>query len=367
MTISTADLFDVTSDLDRGRVSWRRMIFPSVFLVYLVQTGAGVVQYQGPVGTVVGIALILVFCGCYVLAMTAGRLGSYRRFWRLYWTMIVLTACELPFARDDTSIMFVYIGVLSVAALWLRSIPVLIALCAIATVLPKTVPSWHGNWDLSSAVAIAIVSLAMFGFFAVLRSNEALTEARLEVARLATENERARIARDLHDLLGHSLTTITVKAGLARRLTEIDPERAAIEIAEVEALARSTLTDVRGAVSGYREVTLANELAAAAEVLRAAGIGARLPGAIDGVDRRDAELFGWVVREGVTNVVRHSRAQNCEIRLGERSIEICDDGVGGTGGCGNGLSGLAERVAEAGGTLDAGSHDSGWLLRVGTA
>src|SRR6185503_7524545 len=136
--------------------------------------------------------------------------------------------------------------------------------------------------------AILIVSLAMFGFFAVVRSNRALAEARLEVARLATENERARIARDLHDLLGHSLTTITVKAALANRLTGTDPARAGAEIAEVESLTRQALADVRAAVSGYREVTLANELAAAREVLRSAGISAQLPGAVDAVRPADA-------------------------------------------------------------------------------
>ncbi len=92
------------------------------------------------------------------------------------------------------------------------------------------------------------------------------------MARLAAEGERSRIARDLHDLLGHSLTTITIKAGLARRLSATDPERAAAEIGEVEDIARRSLADVRAAVAGYREVSLAGELATGRELLRAAGI-----------------------------------------------------------------------------------------------
>ena len=118
-----------------------------------------------------------------------------------------------------------------------------------------------------------------------------------------------RIARDLHDLLGHSLTAASVKAQLAGRLVGQDDARAAAEIGDVERLTRQVLADVRAAVAGYREVSLAVELATAREVLGAAGIAADLPGAVDEVPAGQRELFGWVVREGVTNAVRHSRRQ----------------------------------------------------------
>ena len=135
------------------------------------------------------------------------------------------------------------------------------------------------NIAWGNALSVLLVALAMFGFFKIVQSNIALAAARAEVARLAAENERSRIARDLHDLLGHSLTTITVKAGLARRLAERgDPDRALTEITEVEQLSRRTLGDVRAAVAGHREVTLAGELATSREVLRASGIVAELPG-----------------------------------------------------------------------------------------
>ena len=218
-----------------------------------------------------------------------------------------------------------------------------------------------------TAASIVLISLAMFAFFGIIRSNHDLMEARAEVATLAAEAERNRIARDLHDLLGHSLTTITVKAGLAKRLADHDPARAAIEIGEVEELARRSLADVRAAVSHYRVVTLATELATAQEVLRAAGIDARVLAPPDTVDSDLQELFGWTVREATTNVVRHAHATVCTIRLDRRSIEISDDGRGGANGwsSGNGLEGLRERLDPVGGTVEAGAAPGGgWRVAV---
>jgi two-component system sensor histidine kinase DesK len=265
--------------------------------------------------------------------------------------------------------MEVFIAVILVAYLGGRAAPIVAALTVVAIFVPATVPSWHDSlstaFDIGTAISIPITALAMFGFFNVIRGNRALAEARSELARLAAENERARIARDLHDLLGHSLTTITVKAGLARRVGESDPARALAEIAEVEELSRQALSDVRAAVANYRELTLAGELATGKEVLRAAGIMADLPGAVDAVDPAHQELFGWVVREGLTNVVRHAHARVCQVRVSRSSVEIIDDGVGGPAGCGNGLNGVRERVEAAGGTVDAGPHGPrGWRLRV---
>jgi len=358
------DPFGLASD----QRNWRQLAFPAVFLVYLLQTAAGVLRHADGLGVPLGMACLLAFCACYLRAVAAGQFDERPVvFWRYYAAMLVLTGLETIFAHQDAFVMLVYVSVLTVAVRYARSIPVILGFAAIAAFVPAWVPAWHAGADPSTPAAILIVSLAMFGFFAVVRSNRALAEARLEVARLATENERTRIARDLHDLLGHSLTTITVKAALAHRLSAVDPDRAAIEIAEVETLSRRVLTDVRAAVTGYREVTLGNELAAAREVLRAAGITAQLPGAIDSVDPRDSELFGWVVREGVTNVVRHSRARNCRVRLAERSIEITDDGIGGQPKTGNGLTGLRERATAGGArlSLGAGPDGRGWRLRVG--
>src|SRR5207244_2606447 len=124
-------------------------------------------------------------------------------------------------------------------------------------VLPEAIPGWQDADSWSQAGSVALASLAAFGFMALLRRTQELRIAQGEVSRLAAERERLRIARDLHDLLGHSLTAAAVKAQLAGRLVPLDPARAAAEIADVERLTRQVLTDVRAAVAGYRQVSLA--------------------------------------------------------------------------------------------------------------
>ncbi|MEY2434015.1 MAG: two-component system, NarL family, sensor histidine kinase DesK [Acidimicrobiaceae bacterium] len=341
-----------------------RWVFPGFWLIYLLQTASGVSKHAAGAGAVVGYLIIVAFAACYIIAI-ATRWTDSRVFWALYIATYVLTFAETFFAHEDAFVLCVYIAVLTVAELT-RLAPVIVgALALIAMFVPRLIPSWGGQIAWANGLTVVLVSLAMMGFFGLVRSNMELDAARAEVARLAAENERSRIARDLHDLLGHSLTTITVKAGLARRLAERgEPDRAAAEITEVEELTRRTLGEVRSAVSGYRDVTLSGELASAREVLRAAAIELTLPGSVDIVDGDAALVFGWVVRESVTNVVRHSRALHCTVTLGERWIEIVDDGRGGTSGAGNGLTGLRERLAAVGGKVEAGGTGRGWRVHA---
>ena len=345
---------------------WRRLVFPGIWLVYLGQTGAGVSKHSSGAAAVVGFVLIGVFCVCYLQALYASWADNRRRYWLLCGAMVVCCAVETLFAHEDAFVMCIYIGVLSVGAMRRHAWVAIGVLTLIVTVVPPAIPSWHAGFKLNDALTIPLVGLAMWGFFGVIRTNQALAHARSEVARLAAENERTRIARDLHDLLGHSLTTITVKAGLARRLAQRgDMEWATAEIGEVEELSRGSLADVRAAVAGHRDVTLAGEIATSREVLRASGIIAELPASVEIVDPTYRELFGWVTREGVTNVVRHARAAHCTIRVDRNWIEIADDGRGGVIGAGNGLTGLRERVEAAGGTVRVDAAPArGWLLRA---
>ena len=207
-----------------------------------------------------------------------------------------------------------------------------------------------------------LTAFAVQGTRHLVSLNSELVEARDELARNAVAEERQRFARDLHDLLGHSLSLIALKSELAGRLAERDPARAREEMADVEAVARRALAEVRDAVSGYRQVSYAQALAEARSALSAAGITLRaqapaepLPGAVDAV-------LGWVVREATTNVLRHSGARSVTMQLtsdeGAVTLTVTDDGHGVAGAAGAGLSGLAERVEALGGRLAAGPGGS---------
>jgi two-component system sensor histidine kinase DesK len=350
----------------------RRLWLSAAFLAYTLFVGLSVASNSRGVAEAAGYVLLGAFCAVYLAVAERGPLLSESLFWTAWTTLAALTAVQTLFAQAGAFLLCLYLTALLVARRGWRAWPGVLGLTLVSLVVPLVVPSWHIDFvqdiELVTPVAIPVVGLASIGLQQITAANFELSRARAQVARLSAENERTRIARDLHDLLGHSLTTITVKAGLAHRLGEVDAPRALAEIAEVEALARRSLTDVRAAVSGYREVTLAGELATGRELLRAAGIDAELPTAVDAVAPDHQELFGWVVREGLTNVVRHSRAQSCSIRLERGSVEIVDDGDGPAAVAaagGNGLSGLGERVTAAGGVLESGPRaPRGWRLRV---
>ncbi|MBO2464803.1 sensor histidine kinase [Actinomadura violacea] len=358
------------ADPQRWARGWRRAALSAGMLVYPSVTAIGVAQYSSGAAAAAGFAIAGAFVVTYVLAGVCVVRRDQNRLWICYAVMIVLFVAELPFARNFA--FFLWAVITALTALMLRRRILLIVLAgALPTLLvPWAVRPWHTGPDALLALMVVFTTVTVYAYAEMAGANEALVEARAEVARLASEAERARIARDLHDLLGHSLTVITVKSGLARRLAESGSPRSAVEISEVEELSRQALTDVRAAVSGYREVSLASELARGREVLRAAGVVADLPTATEMVDPAHQELFGWVVREGLTNVVRHAHATRCTVSLTPTGVEIVDDGVGAPAPGGNGLTGLRERVAAAGGGVEAGPvRPRGWRLKVtvGTA
>jgi two-component system, NarL family, sensor histidine kinase DesK len=178
------------------------------------------------------------------------------------------------------------------------------------------------------------------------------TEHQEIAGEMALVAERERVARDVHDVLGHSLTVVTIKAELAQRLVDADPERAKEELAQIQSLTREALAEIRATVAGLRVARLGDEITSA-------------DGSV--VDPRHRIVLAWVLREAVTNVVRHSGATSCAVGIGPRTMSVTDNGRGCSGRPeGNGLRGLRERVAAAGGTLNVGPgpDGQGTTLRV---
>jgi two-component system sensor histidine kinase DesK len=207
-----------------------------------------------------------------------------------------------------------------------------------------------------------------------------LRRTREELARAAVDAERLRFARDLHDLLGHTLSVMVVKAQVTRKLVTRDPALAAQAALDIEDIGREALAEVRQTVAGYRGRGLARELEAARTALAGAGMSVAVrqdgPPVAAGADA----LLGWVVREGVTNVIRHSGGHECQVEVrndgGCATVTIHDDGAGavspeaGSAGAlpsgGHGLDGLRERLAADGGTLTAGPAPGGGFRLTAT-
>lgn len=220
---------------------------------------------------------------------------------------------------------------------------------------------------------VVLIGFAMTGVRQLVRTTVELREARATVAQLAANEERLRLARDLHDLLGHSLSLITLKSELAGRMLPGRPEEAAQQVADIERVSRQALVDVREAVTGYRRPRLAAELAGAQVALTAAGVIAEIPAEpeLAGLPEEAEAALAWTLREAVTNVVRHSGAERCAVELLHRhtldgpvlELSVEDNGSGGSGkGPGNGLTGLAERLQGAGGTMEAGRSGKGFRV-----
>ncbi|MFI8422964.1 sensor histidine kinase [Streptomyces sp. NPDC085479] len=205
---------------------------------------------------------------------------------------------------------------------------------------------------------------------AILALNETVRElrgTREELARAAVEKERLRFSRDLHDLLGHTLSVIVVKAEAARRLAPGDLDAALGQISDIETVGRQALTEIREAVTGYREGSLGTELDRARDALASADVEPVVRRSGPPLEPATEALLGWVVREAATNVVRHARATRCEIAVTsgpERArLTVTDNGRGPSpGASGSGLRGLAERLAAAGGTLTTAAAPSGGFL-----
>lgn len=351
----------------RGARSW--YVGAGISLFWLISVVQEIPQTAtSTLSAVLGIVVVVVFAAAFLLgAPVAWALPLDRRL-LVCGGLLALSFALFPWLGWGVVGTWTYVGVLvGISVLpWRATWALILGLGSVAALVSGLSEGWSENTFWLPAIMVSI-SLMMAAFARTTAAMNQLraTQAQLEV--LAVARERTRFSRDLHDILGHSLTVITVKAELAGRLIDADPTRARIEIGEVEALARGALTDVRATVAGFRGVNVSGELAVARSALDAAGIRADLPSSTDDIAPGHRELAGWIVREGVTNVIRHSGARVCRITLRGRSVTIDDDGAGphAASASSTGLLGLRERVESAGGQLTIGHSDlGGFRLRA---
>ncbi len=343
--------------------------FVGIWLIYLGYPIAAAWRLDDPVARAVGLASIAAFAVVYLWTFfhvrhlrvdgTAWPRPPRRLIYRMLAVLAVIMLVAMVPLHEEALAFTIYLAALAAFLMPTRdAVAVVVALIGVTLALPLVLPGWAATESL--AFQLVVTTFAAWGISNIILRNQQLAVAQERLAVLAVEEERARLGRDVHDILGHSLTVITVKTELAQRLIDVDLDRARAELADVERLAREALAGVRDTVGGLREVTLERELASARSALAAAGITADLPAGVGALPRARSEIFGWVLREAVTNVVRHSGARTCRVRVDPNHIEIVDDGSGFDGEpSGSGLAGLRERVAAAGGSVRLGRGERG--------
>ncbi|WP_091060402.1 sensor histidine kinase [Klenkia brasiliensis] len=270
-----------------------------------------------------------------------------------------------------------YVGLVGAAVLVALSVTTpyrpLVAGSAVTGALAGGVAALRGTPMLGAAIIGLSIVVALAFFVGAFRFSVWLLDvvreqerARGVQAQLAVAEERLRFARDLHDVMGRNLSAIAVKSQLAEQLVRRGRPGAADEVAAIGALAGSSLAEVREVVRGYRAVDLRSELAGARSVLRAAGIDCTVTGEDAQLSEQAQVVLGWVVREAVTNVLRHGSGGACTIAVdtGDRevSLTVTNTVAGDVGAWGSGLTGLSERLAAAGGRLSAGRRDGDFVL-----
>jgi two-component system sensor histidine kinase DesK len=354
-----------------GRRTGREEYF---YLFYLVYLFAQPVFTGGWLQWLVAIAILALFLPLYFRASRVQLQGEAGPGW-----LMALLAFAASFYNPGASVLYVYAASsLAFALPRKQAVRVFLLMSLVALVQTAvTVLLWQ-SWFTVIPFAFALIFIQVVGFANIADRERRLSAERLQLAhdeieQLATIAERERIARDMHDVLGHSLSVVILKSELAVRLAELDPQRSVAEMRDVERLAREALQEVRAAIAGYRSSGLTGELANAAMALDAAGVALQqdMAGELQALPLLLETTLALVLREAVTNVIRHACARVCSVSLqrldsGGRQLvrlEISDDGRGSRNGEGNGLRGMRQRVAALGGSLEHEGH-SGTRLTV---
>lgn len=358
---TTADPWD--------RFGW---LMGSIWLVFLVFTlGNLITSDELPMAwRVLGVLGILIFAAVYIRGFVvighAEDWGAVKRAGLQHLgVLLAITLLLAPGLGVGTLALLPYLVALSMFSLPLKwAFAVAGGALVVCLVVPLTLGQLEEFWFFILIVGLVAVSTGLVRVLEQRGDAHRVAESELRLAA-----ERDRVARDVHDVLGHSLTVVTIKAELAQRLLETDPARAHDELDQIQALSRAALAEIRATVAGLRVASLAGEVTAAASALADAGIAAQLPDDLDVVDPRHRVILAWVLREAVTNVVRHSHATTCRVELEPAGLRVTDNGRGLSGTKeGNGLRGVRERLSTAGGTLTlTPGADGGTVLDVSLA
>jgi two-component system, NarL family, sensor histidine kinase DesK len=342
---------------------WQRLGWAAPWLLFQLFPLADLARTERPAAVqVVAVAGLLVFTVAYLrvfLGVFVPRCAPWP--WRELLVVAVLGVALAVWMGAPWAGLMIYVSASAAGALPERWVWPAVGAAAAVCALVIARDGLIGSMFVLPLLCL-LTAFAMRGTRYLISVNGELLEAREELARAAVAEERLRFARDLHDLLGHSLSLIALKSELAGRLAELDPARARAEMADVEAAARRALAEVREAVSGYRQIGCALALAEARAALSAAGITLRAPAAVPALPQAVDAVLGWVVREATTNVLRHSGARTVTVELAvgeEAALTVTDDGRGSGAPPGAGLSGLVERVEGLGGRLESGPGPGG--------
>ncbi len=367
-----------TTEVSASRLS---PLIAGFWLVLLINPILGHIDLLPDPAVVLAYVVMVPFVGVYLwllvtmrdLPLEARGTVPAKQAWGGIAALLVMCALTEPGWGQDAINLTAYPVLAGALVLPQRQTAVFVPVVStVAYLLTVWFPGWEN--DINVPLVLLGAGFVMASVRSALVANIDLVLMRLEYRNLLLEQERNRFARDLHDLLGHSLTLLTVKAELAGRLLDLgDDDQGREQVADLERLSREALAEVRTAVHGYRETSLPGEISRARSALDAAGIEARTPLAVDQVSPDLRELFAWVVREGVTNVVRHGDASWCEVALGEDRVSIRNDlGPRATAPMeppgktpGSGLLGLRSRALALGLVTEVRRDDHVYELVVG--
>lgn len=307
----------------------RELALPAIFLVFLIPQVVNVwashdawwVRVVG-VGLVIGFAVVYMW-GFYRFPMPV--FGPPER--SVWWVFVVLTALTggLSVLVGPVALATLPFHVAAACYLLRRPVAVVVAMFYVLGVV--AVLRGLGVWDELSFIPwlVAGVFAGNFVLASVFIGDARTMQVEQE---LAVTRERERLARDVHDSLGHTLTVVSIKAELASRLVSSQPERAARELVEVRDHVRDALSQVRDVVTGLTHHSIADHVSALRYSMDGAGLDVEVTGSMQGVPQRVVESVGWIVREAGTNVLRHARASRCTIAVTSRDLTITDNGVG---------------------------------------